>query len=97
MGASDFMVYGVGTDAREVFNRLVEDAQYEYGHGGYTGTIAEKNGYKIVAEPMTKEEGKKKAYEMIEDNDKWGPAYCIPLKDEKGVQKGFLFFGLASD
>lgn len=34
--------------AARQWERLVEDAQYEYGHGGYSGTFAEKSSATIV-------------------------------------------------
>ena len=45
MGATDYMNVGKGKSAREVFDRLTEQAKWEHGHGGYTGTIAEKDSY----------------------------------------------------
>lgn len=45
MGADQFSDIGLGKDANEAFRRIVEDARYMYGHGGYTGTIAEKDGF----------------------------------------------------
>ena len=43
MGATQFSNIGVGKDLGEAFQRTVRRAQYEHGHGGYTGTIAEKS------------------------------------------------------
>jgi len=51
MGATTFYNKGTGKDAAEVFNRLTEEAQHLYGHGGYTGTIAEKHGYEEFTLP----------------------------------------------
>ena len=45
MGAETFEIFGYGKTAREAFSAAREDAQYEHGHGGYTGTIAEKDSY----------------------------------------------------
>lgn len=45
MGADTFEIFGYGKTAREAFSAAREDAQYEHGHGGYTGTIAEKDSY----------------------------------------------------
>jgi hypothetical protein len=45
MGATDYINVGKGKSAREVFDRLTEQARWEHGHGGYTGTIAEKDRY----------------------------------------------------
>jgi hypothetical protein len=44
MGACDFESVGFGKTANDAFRQAVSEAQYEYGHGGYTGTIAEKGG-----------------------------------------------------
>ena len=51
MGACNFSVLAVGQDARQAFYRAVADAQWEYGHGGYTGTIAEKGDYVVLKPP----------------------------------------------
>jgi len=42
MGAEVFYNRVKGTSASKAFNEERENACYEYGHGGYTGTIAEK-------------------------------------------------------
>ena len=38
MGACSFTALGEHSDIREAFNLAHEDAQYERGHGGYTGS-----------------------------------------------------------
>ena len=52
MGAEQFENSGprVADDAGRtlLFNKLVRDAQYDHGHAGYTGTIAEKSEYVFV-------------------------------------------------
>jgi hypothetical protein len=50
MGADNFYVVRSGKSARDAFHAAVEEAAYEYGHGGYTGTIAEK--YEFVTFPI---------------------------------------------
>jgi|TARA_R100001086_G_scaffold43279_1_gene19127 hypothetical protein len=45
MGASEYMNIGKGRTAQEAFDRLVTSAQWEHGHGGYSGTIAEKRDF----------------------------------------------------
>jgi len=95
MGADIFMTAARGSDARDAFNAAVQEAQYDHGHAGYTGTIAEKVGFKIIPLPYGRE-----PYEYAEDlinesdrriDDKWGPAGCLKLEDGK-----YLFFGWAS-
>lgn len=95
MGADVFYHTAPGKTAREAFNKAKEEAYYDCGHGGYTGTIAEKNGYVIIECP----EGTPPAEYadmLIEEadarvDDKWGPAGCIKVKDGY-----YLFFGWAS-
>jgi len=43
MGACDFESRGFGKTVRDAFRSAREEAQYLYGHAGYTGTIAEKD------------------------------------------------------
>jgi hypothetical protein len=100
MGAESFYEVASGKTVKEAFDSAVEDAAYEHGHGGYTGTIAEKHEYK-QASPKT--------FESLQDaqefadrkmdgdhwcNDKWGAAAYVAFKD--GDQIKYLFFGWAS-
>ena len=96
MGACEFFTMAKGKTAREAFSNVVEDAKYEFGHGGYTGTIAEKNSFTVIDLPKGEE-----AYAYANDlmdkdddriSDKWGPAGCI--KTEEGE---YIFFGYASE
>lgn len=95
MGANTFSLTAKGKTAREAFEAAVAQAQYENGHGGYTGTIAEKSGFVMIALPAGRKAGGY-AQELIEKNDlriedKWGPAGCIALGDNT-----WYFFGWAS-
>lgn len=97
MGADTFECTARGEGAKEAFNNAVQQAQYDYGHAGYTGTIAEKPGYEMVSlEPMSVAAAGELASRLIREadpriDDKWGPAGCIPLEDGS-----FFFFGWAS-
>lgn len=51
MGAADFSQIAVGADAREAFGKAKRDAQHEYGHGGYSGSLAEKYGFSLISLP----------------------------------------------
>lgn len=51
MGATTFSTFALGKNAREAFRQAQEHARYEYGHGGYTGTIAEKPGFVLFEIP----------------------------------------------
>ena len=50
MGAKDFMTSAYGVSANAAFRSAVEAAQHENGHGGYTGTIAEKHSFTEVGD-----------------------------------------------
>jgi hypothetical protein len=83
MGACNFGNFVPETDVREAFRQAVAAAAWESGHGGYTGTIAEKDSYVVVShKPMTLEEAGEAAYNLLRADDprvsdKWGPAGAI--------------------
>ena len=96
MGASEFFATGYGDDADEAFDYAVSDAKYQYGHGGYTGTIAEKNDFRMIQVPDGKDPYDY-ADELLDDDNhwvgnKWGPAGCIEIR--AGIE--YYFFGWAS-
>lgn len=97
MGAEVFVSVAKGKDATEAFGAAVKQAEWDYGHAGYTGSIAEKDGFVMVArQPMTRAAAEALSNKLIDDcdqriDDKWGPAGCIPL--DGGT---FYFFGWAS-
>lgn len=96
MGAYTFECTAAGPTASDAFNNAVDAARYEYGHGGYTGTIAEKTSFVMVAEtPMALAAARTLANQLIgaEDeriNDQRGPAGAIQL--DTGAH---YFFGWA--
>ena len=95
MGADTFTQQSMGKTAREAFESAREAARYEHGHSGYSGTIAEKDGFVEIPLP----DGVKAsdyAEQLIDDDDsriedKWGPAGCIKTGNNE-----YLFFGWAS-
>ena len=101
MGATDFINFGVGSDAKEAFSTLVSSAKYENGHGGYTGTIAEKSSFVMITPPSTVDVSDKRQVRdyidtLLDDDessisDKWGPAGCIKTAE------GYYFFGWAAE
>jgi hypothetical protein len=57
MGACDFYQQSParnGETMDQAFSRMHEEAAWEFGHGGYTGTLAEKHGYVTVDLPKGK-------------------------------------------
>ena len=97
MGTAEFTASGIGSTAEEAFDNAVRQAQYDHGHNGYTGTIAEKDNFVEITVPdKYKDRPQLFAYELMENDDKrirnkWGPACCIKLD-----KTTFMFFGLAS-
>jgi hypothetical protein len=86
MGATEFgkTVIGVYKDAYDAFYNEKQRSQWEHGHKGYTGTIAEKTSFRMIECPP-----RKNPYKFAQDlivnkdpriDDKWGPAGCIEIK-----------------
>lgn len=84
--------------AEVAFRSAVYDARVEYGNRGYTGSIVEKDGFVVI--PFDRDRkgcsGKEYANQLIDEcderiDDKWGPAGCLSLGDDR-----YLFFGWAS-
>ena len=92
MGAVDFQHTATGNTASEAFDSAVQEAQYDHGHSGYTGTIAEKDGFIMKTVPEG-EPIKDFVNRTLEDNDKWGAAFCIKSPNE---ENRYIFYGIAS-
>jgi hypothetical protein len=97
MGGQTFCISARGATAQAAFHAAHSEACHEHGHGGYTGTIAEKSEFVMIPVPADRT-GDVWGYaqELIDDgderiDDKWGPAGCI----DQG-QGNFVFFGWAS-
>jgi hypothetical protein len=52
MGSANFRTINTGATAEDAFDQAVAQAQNEYGCEGYTGTIAEKDGFLLVKLPL---------------------------------------------
>lgn len=104
MGAQTFMEHGHGTDVKDAFSNAVDQACYDYGHAGYTGSLAEKDSYVVI--PLegeaTREAAVRLANQLMDDDDvrisdKWGPAGAIRYFDEsRPEEQSWVFFGWAS-
>jgi len=100
MGAEDFEHY-VETEQslEDTFNDLVEQALYDHGHAGYSGTIAEKPAVRLYPTTMTLDQ----AAQFIaggswwDNHDKWGEAEAIAVTEGSGGPRvGWYIFGYAS-
>lgn len=90
MGANSFHAYVPQADADTAFRSLVDQARYEHGAGGYTGTIAEKDSYVVVpgAAPVALAVATQVAARLLEADrysDKWGPAGAVPVAATKAT------------
>lgn len=95
MGANTFETTATGATAKAAFDAATAQARHDYGHAGYTGTIAEKTAFTLIAVPEG-EEPAAFARRLVDDcdprvDDKWGPAGCVKIADGE-----WLFFGWAS-
>jgi hypothetical protein len=52
MGATTFSTTAVGKTADAAFTEARNEALYQYGHNGYTGTIAEKRSYQLITDSL---------------------------------------------
>ncbi len=98
MGAEQFWQRARGKTPNEAFQAAREQAAYDHGHAGYTGTIAEKHEFVVIPFTEIPEDMTPSQYagKLMEDSDervdnKWGPAGCIQVGPEE-----WLFFGWAS-
>lgn len=96
-GTTFFTGPHTGDTVAEAYRQAVDQAHYDHGHSGYSGTIAECDGWVVIQDQaMSMEEAIALGNKLIEDSDpriddKWGPAGAIPLEDG-----GWYFFGWAS-
>lgn len=100
MGAYTFETFAEGEDMQEAFVAARDQAQYDHGHAGYTGTIAEKGSVTLIqSDPLSRLGARDLANKLIADcdpriADKWGPAGALRVVDKD--HDGWLFFGWAS-
>ena len=103
MGAETFKTVGHGATANEAFDAAVSQAQYDHGHAGYTGTIAEKDEFSVISDSdgTSPEEANALADKLMDEqderiDDKWGPAGAIRFEAPGDMRQWWLFFGWAS-
>lgn len=96
MGGCNFEQFQRGSDLKEAFSKAHDAAAWEHGHGGYSGSLAEKPGAVLRSNSVyTLAEAQEFAQRDYRDNDKWGDAYAVRVSDPK-IGDGFLFYGWAS-
>lgn len=93
MGAHfDTVVLEGGISPKEVerkFEKIQKELRWEYGHNGYTGTLAEADGITIPMEPVFPD--KTTAEKWLDENaDKWGPALAVKYTNPNGELKWYI-------
>jgi hypothetical protein len=74
-GRFDKDEYPTKETVRRALMEMIADARYEFGHGGYTGTIAEATGVTFVEEEFRSD---RDAEDWLLDNaEKWSDVYVI--------------------
>ena len=81
MGAQDFEVIYDAKTWQDAFRTAVDDAYWSYGHAGYTGSICEKPGARLITRPK----GVKASTLMktIEEADKHNEKWWFATEPEK--------------
>lgn len=112
MGATNFTTHvriKRKVTTAQAFADVREASQHEYGHGGYTGSMAEKHSFELLATVDTKEDADNIELAIMHGDplpiyseeavnaltDKWGPANAVRYRVDKD-HDGILFFGFAS-
>ena len=59
------------------YRDMVNECLYNDGHGGYSGTFAEKPDLDVLSDTFDTEDD---AREFCIDNDKWGPSWAVRVE-----------------
>jgi hypothetical protein len=69
MGATEFAIDNTGKTVGEAYDTQVDSDHYEHGHSGYTGTLAEKDGFVLIKRPTRITAGR--LMDTIIDAEQW--------------------------
>lgn len=98
MGAEFFVTTGHGMSVDDAFKKAVEQALWDHGHSGYSGTLAEKGGCNVLFVGTIPEGADyfQEGYDRIDHpsiQDKWhGDVGVLRI----GNTDKYVFFGWAS-
>ena len=90
MGASGVVNLIEGKTPASAYSNAVQQARYEHGAGGYTGSIAESDGYVMhSARTLLRWEAEQVANQLLHSDKvrKWGPTVLIPVADAVSTRK----------
>lgn len=100
MGACNFIEFGRGKTKEQAFKALVQEAEWEYGHDPYNGTISttslSRRPVKVIRKRFT-EKARQEAVKVAEEDD-WGEKWESRVID-CGATKGghvWAFYGWAA-
>ncbi len=105
MGASNISVVSYGKSAKEAYDDAVAQAEFEYGHDPYNGTISTTEGFTmrpLTAGKFTRAAIRRWEEHAVDTTSKWGPCQCLelPRSYAKGKPRGiraYLFVGWAAE
>lgn len=89
MGGQTFEVTRPETDVAAAFAAARDEALWEYGHRGYTGTIAEKDGYHVFDDAPDGTPVEKVTEQVDIALGQWYPPYGQPDAKRPGVEPWF--------
>lgn len=100
MGATNFIDFRVGKTKEDAFRALVEEAEWEYGHDPYNGTISttslSRKPVKVIRKRYT-EKAMQEAIDVAEADD-WGEKWESRAIDCGATKGGHMwaFYGFAA-
>jgi hypothetical protein len=83
MGAefSTFTTQAKKEELNKIFNDHVEQCFYDLGHAGYTGSMAECDGWTLSSKVFVSSEDAEEW--LINKAEKWGPAIAVRIQPEQ--------------
>lgn len=100
MGACNFIEFGWGKTKEEAFNALVREAEWEYGHDPYNGTISTTSLSRKPVKVIRKRYTPKAQQEAVKvaEKDGWGEKWESRVIDCGATKGGHMwaFYGFAS-
>lgn len=92
----EFVNFVRGDNAKKCFLEAQQNARGGSGYD-YAGTIGEKEGFVLRSqEPMSKADARYFIDVDLDENDRGGPAFAVPVSDPSGKRvSGYFFYGIA--
>lgn len=93
-GSESFMNLAYGDNAQECFDELVKEAEYQYGHDPYNGTISTQQGFSVLKLQFnSRTEAEAYAEANLDSVEKY---YCKAVRFSDNGKNGFVFYGWAA-